>query len=251
MTSYASRWLNSQEGIGPACIRAKPINAIPEVPATVDTTNSQIGLKGVLAMKIDPQDLEPRGKSKLMLSIILPRPIAWVSTISAEGRLNLAPFSAFCIVSTNPPMVGVGIARREGEKKDTLRNIEATGEFVVNAVTESLAQKMNVTAIEYPGDVDEFAQAGLTSTKSDRVKPPRVGESPISMECQLVQILEFGEMPRATSFVIGKVVQVHLENSIYREGNIDLGKLNVIGRLSADFYCHIHDIFEMKRIELA
>ena len=201
-------------------------------------------------MKIDPKDLDPRSKSRLMLTIILPRPIAWISTISEEGRLNVAPFSAFGIVSTNPPMIGVGIARREGEKKDTLRNIEATGEFVVNSVTESLAQKMNITAIEYPGDVDEFAQAGLIPVKSDKVKPPRVGESPICLECQLAQILEFGEMPRTTSFVIGQILQVHLEDSIYREGNVDLGKLNIIGRLSSDFYCHIQDIFKMKNIEL-
>jgi len=147
-------------------------------------------------------------------------------------------------------MVGIGITRREGQKKDTLVNIEATGEFVVNVVTESLAHKMNVTAAEYHSSVDEFSQAGLTPVESDKVRPPRVGESPISMECRLIQILEFGEMPRTTSFVIGEVIRIYLEDSVCKKENVDPSKLNVIGRLSGDFYCRNQGIFEMKRIEL-
>ncbi len=199
-------------------------------------------------MKIDPSKLDRKQGHDLMVGAALPRPIAFVSTVAKNGVLNLAPFSFFIPLSANPAILGIGIGRRsDGSKKDTLANIEATREFVVNVVTEEIAEAMNQSAGEYPPEVDEFKISGLTPVRSDLVKPPRVSESPIQMECRLMQILEFGKFPRINNFVIGEVLQVHVIDELLVNGGIDHSRLKAIGRMGGDLYCRTMDVFEMKR----
>lgn len=202
-------------------------------------------------MKIEPASMAPRDCYQLLISLIVPRPIAWVSTVAADGVRNLAPFSFFTGICHQPPLVCFSVLRRRrGEKKDTACNIETTGEFVLNVVSQRLAQAMNQTAAEYPPEVDEFVEAGLTPVPSDRVKPPRVGEALASMECKLVEIREYGNMPYVTSFVIGEVVKFHVSDEILRDGVVDFAELSAMGRMGRDLYCSTGDIFEMKRPRL-
>ena len=202
-------------------------------------------------MKIDPANLNHRDTHHLLVGAVVPRPIAWVSTVGEDGVFNLAPFSAYSIVSLKPAILGFCVApTRDGKKKDTLRNIESAKEFVVNVVDETLAEPMNVTSVPYPSDVDEFKEAGLTPVKADLVKAPMVAESPINLECRLAQILEFGEAPRTNSFIIGEILRVHVRDELYVNGEIEMAKLKAVGRLGGvDLYCRIRDSFEMKRPE--
>jgi flavin reductase (DIM6/NTAB) family NADH-FMN oxidoreductase RutF len=199
-------------------------------------------------VKIDPARLDRKEAHDLMVGAALPRPIAFVSTVGTGGIYNLAPFSFFIPMSVTPAIVGLGIGRkRDGSKKDTLVNIELTKDFVINLVTEGLAEAMNQTAGEYPIDVDEFKVAGLTPIRGDFVKSPVVGESPINMECRLLQILEYGEFPRINNFVIGEVIQVQVKDEFWADGEIQSSRLKAIGRMGGDLYCRTTDLFEMKR----
>jgi flavin reductase (DIM6/NTAB) family NADH-FMN oxidoreductase RutF len=204
--------------------------------------------KEAFSVKIDPARLDRKEAHDLMVGAALPRPIAFVSTVGAGGIYNLAPFSFFIPMSVNPAIVGLGIGRkRDGSKKDTLVNIELTKDFVINLVTERLAEAMNQTAGEYPIEVDEFKVAGLTPVGGDFVKSPLVGESPINMECRLLQILEYGEFPRINNFVIGEVIQVQVKDEFWADGEIQSSRLKAIGRMGGDLYCRTTDLFEMKR----
>jgi len=137
--------------------------------------------------------------------------------------------------------------RRDGEKKDTLRNIESTKEFVINVVDETLAEAMNVTAVPYPPDVDEFKEARLTPVKADLVKAPMVGESPIHLECRLRQILESGEGLRKSSFIMGDLLRVHIRDELIVDGEIQMDRLKAIARLGGEWYCRTRDLFTMPR----
>lgn len=199
-------------------------------------------------MKIDPANLNRQDAHALLVGAILPRPIAFVSTVGKDGIHNIAPFSFFTGMSTKPAVVGFAVGcRRDGTKKDTLVNIEYTKDYVINLVNEELAEAMNQAAGEYPSHVDEFKVAGLTPVKSDLVKSPRVAESPVNMECRLMQILEFGQSPNVNSFIIGEVVGVHVQEETWVDGVIKASKVKAIGRLGEDLYCRTKDIFEMKR----
>ena len=202
-------------------------------------------------MKIDLEKMNTRDLHHLLMSSIVPRPIAWVSSVSGDGIFNLAPFSAYCVMSVKPAIVGFGVAMtRDGKKKDTLINIEATKEFVINVVDETLAEDMNITAAPYPGEVDEFKKAGMTPVMADLVKVPMVSESPIKMECRLHQIMEFGEAPSTNRFIVGEILRVHVKDEIFIDDDIQMAKLKAIGRLGGrggDQYCRTTDIFEMPR----
>lgn len=181
-----------------------------------------------------------------MLLAINPRPIAWVSTVGEDGVNNLAPFSFFQVVSAKPPVVCFSPAsKRDGQKKDTLRNIESCRDFVINTVNEDLAKAMNQTSAEYPPNVDEFKEVGLTPVTSDLVKSPRVGEAPVSLECKLIQILQFGQSPEFAHLIIGDVVRMHIRDEFCIDGQLDGWKLNSIGRLWQKYYCRITDTFEI------
>lgn len=199
-------------------------------------------------MKIYPKDLNKRDIHELLVSAIIPRPIAFVSTIGEDGVFNLAAFSYFAPLCNIPAIIGLGISRvRDGRKKDTLKNIEFSKDFVVNVVTENLAEAMNQASAEYPSNIDEFKEVGLTPSKADLVKSPLVAESPINMECKLVQIIEFGESPTGSHLVIGEVVLVHMKEELWVGDHVDLNKFRTIGRLGEDYYCRVMDIFEMKK----
>jgi flavin reductase (DIM6/NTAB) family NADH-FMN oxidoreductase RutF len=199
-------------------------------------------------MKIDPANIDRKSVHDILVGAVLPRPIAFISTLGQDGVYNLAPYSFFIPVSMRPVLLGIGIGRkRDGSKKDTLVNIEWGKDFVVNLVTEALAEAMNQTAGEYPKDVDEFQVAGLTPIKADRVKSPRVAESPVNMECRLHQILGFGDSPRLNEFVLGEVLQIHVKDEYWVNGEIQSTKLKAIGRMGGDFYSRTTDVFEMKR----
>jgi flavin reductase (DIM6/NTAB) family NADH-FMN oxidoreductase RutF len=197
-------------------------------------------------MKIDPQ-LSWIKAHEIMVSAIAPRPIAFVSTVGPDGVFNLAPFSLVTPICMSPIILGLSIGRREGKKKDTLVNIEAIGEYVVNTVTEDLAAAMNQASASYPSEVDEFAEVGLTPVPCDLVRAPRVGEAAISLECRLKQILEFGHPPRLNSFVIGEVVMVHVRDECYGNDEIQAERLKLIGRLGGNRFCLTTDGFEMER----
>jgi flavin reductase (DIM6/NTAB) family NADH-FMN oxidoreductase RutF len=198
---------------------------------------------------IDPETLSNQERYKLLIGSVLPRPIAFVSTLSPEGKPNLAPFSFFTGVCSSPLVICFAPMRRgsDGEKKDTLRNIEATGEFVVHVVTESIAEKMNRTSAEYPYGVSEFEMSGLTPIPSDKVKPYRVKESPIQMECVLHQLVNLGDTVGAGSLVLGRVVQLHYSTDVYQDGKIILEKLKPVARLAGNAYARVTDTFAMER----
>lgn len=198
-------------------------------------------------MKIDPASLDAKEAHGLLMGCVTPRPIALVSTIGENGVYNVAPFSCFTLMSMNPAVIGFAVGRRRGGKKDTLVNIEYSGDFVVNVVSESIAQAMNQAAGDYPIDVDEFKEAGLTPVASELVRSPRVAESPIHLECRLMQIMEFGTSPRLHNFVVGEILIVHVQDNLLANGVIRADRVKAIGRLGEDFYCRTQDIFEMKR----
>ena len=203
-------------------------------------------------MKIDPQDLSWYNSHELLTGLVTPRPIAFVSTIDKDGVYNIAPYSYFTAICNSPMVVGFSQGRKgKGQKKDTLLNIEFGKEFVISVVTEDLADAMVQTSRAYPIDVDEFKETGLTPIKADQVKAPLLAESPINMECRLLQILEFGNAPRKNEFVIGEVVRVHIKDEFMVDGQLQPLKLKVIGRLSGHgaAYCRTTDFFEIKRTQ--
>jgi flavin reductase (DIM6/NTAB) family NADH-FMN oxidoreductase RutF len=198
---------------------------------------------------LDPNQIAPSDTYKLMIGMIVPRPIAFVSTVDSAGIRNLAPFSYFTGCSTNPPVVCFCAAVRSGPRphKDTLENIRATGEFVVNIVSEEFAEQMNLCSAEVPPEVDEFELSGLTPLASDLVQPPRVAESKVQVECRLREILVVSEKPGGGSLVLGDVLRFHIEESLLDGYKIDPDKLNAIGRMGGPTYTRTRDRFEMQR----
>jgi flavin reductase (DIM6/NTAB) family NADH-FMN oxidoreductase RutF len=203
-------------------------------------------------MLFDFAELPPRERYKLLVSTITPRPIAWIVSQSAAGRLNAAPFSFFNAFAGNPPVVGIGVGSHEpGRPKDTRANILETKQFVVNLVSEQVAEAMNITAIEFPREVEELKQAGLTTAPSLHVKPPRIAESPVAFECELLQIVELGS---DSGLVLGKVLAMHVRDEFVldeRKHYIDTPNLKLIGRMhGTGWYARTSDLFEMPRIPL-
>ena len=197
-------------------------------------------------MTIDPQTVSSLANYRLLSGAVIPRPIAFVSTISPGGVRNLAPFSFFNAVCSEPPVVSFCPTVRE-PLKDTLANVLATREFVVNIVNEAIAAQMNICAAEYPADVDEFEVSGLTAVASDVVKPPRVLESPVSMECRLIEVVDVSRLPRGASLVLGEVVRFHVDDRVVSNDVIDPDKLRAVGRMSANSYVRTRDRFELIR----
>lgn len=201
-------------------------------------------------MEFNPQELAWQSIYKLMIGSIVPRPIGWISTVDLDGRPNLAPFSFFNAVCPNPPHVVFCpmIRGTDSAHKDTLRNLQATGEFVVNIVTEELSEAMNLTSTELPASINEFVLTGLVAEPSVRVRPPRVAASPVHYECQVAHILEFGDHPGSGAAVIGQVLHLHVSDSVLiGEDKIDLARLKPIGRLAGSAYCRVTDVFELTR----
>lgn len=194
-------------------------------------------------LEIDPAQLDRRAAYKLMISLIVPRPIAWVVTISPAGSLNLAPFSYFNGISSHPPIVMIAVGARRGERKDTWRNIEQTREFTVNVVVPELVDAMVLSSGEFPPEVDEFKEAGVTPLDSTRIAPPRIAESPVSMECTLEKIVEVA----GSALILGRVVLYHIREELMVEGSVDPKKLMPVARLGDDYYSHLGEVFKRAR----
>ena len=194
---------------------------------------------------VDPSR-SPADVYKLMIGSIVPRPIAFVSTVSPAGIYNLAPFSFFNAVCAEPPIITFATGYRV-PPKDTLANVRATGEFVVNIVSEEIAEAMNACSGEYPAGVDEFELSGLTPVAGDLVRAPRVRESHVNMECRVLQILDLSTRPRGGSLIIGEVVRFHVDAAMLSNFRIDPGQLRAIGRMGGNEYTHTRDRFQMIR----
>jgi flavin reductase (DIM6/NTAB) family NADH-FMN oxidoreductase RutF len=207
------------------------------------------------SLKIDPSELTHGERHRQMGDIYIPRPIAFVSTVSADGVFNLAPFSMSNIVSYHPAMVFFTagrfygrsrLGREDGSKKDTLANIEQTGDFVFNMVTEEIAEQMNVASDVYPPEVDEFEVSGLTPLPSDIVKAPRVMESPVNMECRLKHMLPIGEPGVTAEIIIGEVLRIHVRDDLWHGDTIDASSYHVIGRMGWGLYTRTRDLFTLE-----
>ena len=201
-------------------------------------------------MQLNSEELTNNDRYKLMTGAIVPRPIAWVSTIDTAGRPNLAPFSFFTAVCPNPMtlLFAPGWSEMRGRMKDTLRNIQAVPEFVINLTDEATAEAMNLTATEFEAGVDEFAWAGVRPAPSQTVRVPRVAEAPVAFECKLQQIVMVNEGPGGGAAVFGEVLSIYARDGLIENGRISLEKLQPIGRLAGSTYAHINDLFEMHRV---
>ncbi|MEK6256906.1 MAG: flavin reductase family protein [Chloroflexota bacterium] len=202
-------------------------------------------------MEINPTDISIKSMYKLITGTIVPRAIGWVSTVNADGQPNLAPFSYFTAVCAKPPTILFcpGVRGSDIGPKDTMKNVKATGEFVVNIVSEELAKAMNITATELPSEVNEFELAGLSTAPSLKVAPPRVAQSPVNYECKVVQIVDIGDGAIGSgSVVIGEVLHMHVADEVMQpDYHIDMQALKPIGRLAGPNYAYVRETFEMKR----
>jgi flavin reductase (DIM6/NTAB) family NADH-FMN oxidoreductase RutF len=194
-------------------------------------------------MILDPAQLSPSAMYRFMIGVVVPRPIAFISTVGAAGRFNVAPFSYFCGVTNVPPLLGVSINRRHGTPKDTLHNMRLTGDFVVNVVTQALVERMVQTSGDWHSDVDEFELTGLHPLPSDLVKSPRVAESPVQLECKVHQEVEVGN----AAFVFGEIVRAHVSEEVLTDGRVDIAKLEPVGRLGGDGYAFVREDLTLPR----
>jgi flavin reductase (DIM6/NTAB) family NADH-FMN oxidoreductase RutF len=204
-------------------------------------------------LSFDPAEHPQRQIYKLMTGIIVPRPIALVSTVDAQGNANLAPFSFFAGVGSAPPTVLFCPALRPagtnmaGGRKDTLRNVEETRELVINVVSEAIAAQTNLTAAEVDREVNEFNLSGLTPLASQIVKAPRVAESPAQMECRLMQVIYTGDKPASGVIVLGEVVRFHVREDLVEDFRVDPVGLDAVGRMAGNTWVRTHDRIELIR----
>lgn len=195
----------------------------------------------------DPDRLSPEARHKLTIGTIVPRPIAWTTTISPEGCVNLAPFSYFMACHSYVPALAISIGSRDGEPKDSRANIEATGELVVNIVSEDLLDRMNVTAADFPPDVNELAVVGLTPVPSQVVRPPRVGEAPISMECRVMHTLHLGEAPRTSALFVAQICMWHIREDLVQDDfKVDQSGIHAVARMGGTFYSRAGEPFSRR-----
>lgn len=200
-------------------------------------------------LSLIPAEMEPARAYKLFQSLVAPRPIAWVSSIDSRGRINLAPFSFFNAVATKPLIVMLAIGRKGSTPKDTLKNLQDTGEFVINIVSEELAEAMNITSGDWPPEVNEFEILQLTSLPSIDVKPPRVADAPAAMEAKVRQIVPVEGT--SSTLVLGEVVRFHLREGVLRpNGLVDPLLSKPVARLGDTEYATIGRVFTMNRPKL-
>ena len=197
-------------------------------------------------MQFKLADLAPRDAYKLLTGLVVPRPIAFVTTVSAEGDVNAAPFSYFNLMGSDPPVVVIGPGNHAGRPKDTARNIRETGAFVVNLVDEAIAERMNLAATDFPHGMDELEQVGLTSAPSAMVDVPRIAEAPASLECREAATVRVGR----SRIVIGEVLVLHVRDELVdlEKMYIDAERLRAVGRMGGLGYTRTSDRFEMRRL---
>lgn len=194
----------------------------------------------------DLVDSESRDRYKLLSGLVVPRPIGWIGTRRADGTNNLAPFSFFNVVSSDPPVVMFSAGSHQDRPKDSAALAERSGEFTVNIVSEIVVEAMSVTSGSFGADDDEFAIAGLTAVSGHRVEAPLVAESPANLECQVRQIINIGEAER-TRLVLGDVLVIHVDDHVLDGSRVDHDALRAVGRMAGDTYIRTRDRFEIKR----
>ena len=196
-------------------------------------------------------DKEPPLSPDPFKQLIVPRPIGLISTISKDGAVNLAPYSFFNAIADDPPMVGFGSGGSKPDRlyKDSWANIEETGEFVFNLATWDTRRQMNTTSGSYPADVDEFREAGLTPAPSKLVKPPRVAEAPVHFECRHFKTIELpaDDPSHPNCFIIGQVIGIHIDDSLIKDGRVDIVAARPIARLGYSLYAIVDNKFPMRR----
>lgn len=198
-------------------------------------------------MVIDPSTLSAPAIYKLLMGVIVPRPIAWVTSLSNTGVVNAAPFSSFCSVSTDPPMIGINIGRRGRGLKDTARNITARGEFVVNIADESMVEKVHSCGVEYPAEVSELAEIGLATLPSETMETPGIAVAPVQLECILHQVLEFGH---TTQFFVGQIKRFRIRDDLYRDGKVVTAELRPLARVAGPVYAKLGEMMTLAPIAL-
>jgi flavin reductase (DIM6/NTAB) family NADH-FMN oxidoreductase RutF len=197
-------------------------------------------------MRIDSSDLAAEQAYRLLTGIVVPRPIAWVTTLSADGIVNLAPFSAFTFVSPKPPMLAISIGRKAGVYKDTAHNILNNEEFVVHIADSTLMIAVHESSTEHPPDVSEVEELSLETLPGERVKVPRLAVAPIAMECRFRQCLEFGET--RSRLLVGEVLMFHIRDGIFSNGKIETEALDPIARIGGPRYARLGEIFTLKPV---
>ena len=193
------------------------------------------------------QDMSTEEAYRLLCGCVTPRPVAWITTQSADGRVNAAPFSSYNYVAHSPPMVAINIGSRAGELKDTARNIRETGEFVVNVATESTLELVHASGADYPPEVGEPEQLGIELVASTIVKPPRILATPVQMECRLEQVLPLGR--GLNTLYIGEVVAFHLSDDIFDGRYVDTVAMRPISRLGGPYYAGLGEIFHRPMLQ--
>ena len=201
-------------------------------------------------MQIDPKDGDKTTNYRIMRNLVIPRPIALVSTLNEAGRVNVAPFSFFGVVSAHPPVIGISIGSRKGLDKDTMANARRTRELVINLTTEDMKKGMIISAMDFPPDESEVEPSGFTTIASTVVRPPRIAESPAQMECRVTEIMEFGKSHQRRNFVIADVVMFHVDDTNLRDDGLpDHLQFGILGRLGDDYYWGRKGSFELKRTQ--
>lgn len=200
-------------------------------------------------MNVSPATLDVDQAYKLVTGLVVPRPIAWVTTMNEGGTVNLAPFSAFTFVSTEPPMLGFNCGRRLGERKDTARNIHRLREFVVNIGADSMLELIHASAAEFPPNVSETAQLGLETTPGHVIATHRLVAAPASMECRLERVLEFGTS--GAEFFVGEVVNFHIHDDLYHQGKVDTQRLRPAARVGGPTYAKLGEFVSLTPLALS
>lgn len=198
-------------------------------------------------MQIEPQDLTPEVTYRLLSGLVVPRPIAWISSLSPNGAVNLAPFSCFTFVSNKPPMLGVNIGRKAGQHKDTGANIHARGEFVVHIGNSAQLHAIHESSAEYPPGVSEAEDLGLHTTASETIAVPRLIEAPVAMECKLHQVIPFGET--GAEFFVGEITRFHLRDGLLRDNKVDTLELDPVCRIGGPNYATLGKIVTLRRMQ--
>jgi flavin reductase (DIM6/NTAB) family NADH-FMN oxidoreductase RutF len=200
-------------------------------------------------MHINPQELSATKSHHILRNLVMPRPIALVSTLNSQGLINVAPFSFYGVLSAQPPVLGIAIGRRQGQEKDTLINVRNTRELVINVVSEAMAQQINIAAMDFPPGESEVEPSGFHTRSAMLVKPPLIVESPAQMECKVLDILHYGQDKGAHDFVIAEVVMFHVKDELCHNGQPDCLGMNVLGRLGDDYYQGVREPFVMERMK--
>lgn len=197
-------------------------------------------------MRIDPAELGAERIYRLMTGIVVPRPIAWVTSLSAKGVLNLAPFSAFTFVSQKPPMLAISVGRKAGVWKDTAHNILDTGEYVIHIADTPLMQALHDSSVEHPPEVSEVEHLELETVASELIRVPRLAAPPVAMECRFHQCLEFGLAK--SRLIVGEVVMIHIRDGLVNNGKVDTAALDPIARIAGPRYARLGEIVTLRTV---